>query len=202
LTRRKNAPTLAKLLRQAVTGNKKPVAFVLAGHNGSGKSTLWNERLSPRLQIPLINADRLTTSILPEWDPEALLLPPWAQALRDEDDRWQMLSQEGVRAFTALVMEQKLPFAFETVFSHWELRADGTRYSSKIDEIKKYAGRWVLRRTALRGPGLGRAFVLPGADAAPDRRARRTAQQSLCAFPTHPSCHWCGQQYRRYDTDV
>ena len=33
-------------------------------------------------------------------------------------------------------MEQKLPFAFETVFSHWERRADGKRYSSKIQEIK------------------------------------------------------------------
>jgi predicted ABC-type ATPase len=35
------------------------VAFVVAGHNGSGKSTLWYERLADRLQIPLINADRL-----------------------------------------------------------------------------------------------------------------------------------------------
>ena len=33
-------------------------------------------------------------------------------------------------------MEQKLPFAFETVFSHWERRAHGKRYSSKIQEIK------------------------------------------------------------------
>jgi predicted ABC-type ATPase len=33
-------------------------------------------------------------------------------------------------------MEQRLPFAFETVFSHWERRPDGSYYSSKIEEIE------------------------------------------------------------------
>jgi predicted ABC-type ATPase len=64
------------------------------------------------------------------------MLPDWARAFRDHDARWQRLSQEGVRTFTALVMEQKLPFAFETVFSHWEKRPDGTYLSSKIEEIR------------------------------------------------------------------
>jgi predicted ABC-type ATPase len=136
LSRRKNPPNLTTLLTQAVAGEKKPVAFVLAGHNGSGKSTLWNERLSKHLEIPLINADRLTLSILPERDPVTHILPSWAQHFRDHDERWQRLSQEGVRAFTALVMEQKLPFAFETVFSHWVRQPDGRHYSSKIEEIK------------------------------------------------------------------
>jgi predicted ABC-type ATPase len=123
------------LLRQTVANQKRPVAFVLAGHNGSGKSTLWNERLSDELQIPLINADRLTASILPERDSETQALPAWAQALRDRNQRWQVISQQGVRAFTGLVMEQRLPFAFETVFSHWDEKPDGTFYSSKIEEI-------------------------------------------------------------------
>jgi predicted ABC-type ATPase len=136
LIRRRNPPALARLLVEAVAGSTKPVAFVLAGHNGSGKSTLWAERLAPRLQIPLVNADRLTLSILPEADRESHALPAWAQAFRDRDERWQRLAQEGVRAFTQLIMEQKLPFAFETVFSHWERRPDGKRYSSKIQEIR------------------------------------------------------------------
>jgi predicted ABC-type ATPase len=136
LSRRQNPPSLAQLLNQAVGGEKKPVAFVLAGHNGSGKSTLWNERLSEKLRIPLINADRLTASILPERDRGTQMLPPWAQAFRDNDVRWQRLSQQGVRTFTSLVMEQKLPFALETVFSHWEKRPDGRYFSSKIEEIK------------------------------------------------------------------
>jgi predicted ABC-type ATPase len=135
LSRRKNPPTLARLLKQLAATETKPIAWVLAGHNGSGKSTLWTEHLSDRLRIPLINADRLTVSILPERDVLTGQLPEWAQALRDRDERWQKLSQEAVRTFTALVMEQKLPFAFETVFSHWEPRPDGTYYSSKIDEI-------------------------------------------------------------------
>lgn len=136
MSRRRNPPALTRLLKEAVAGSTKPVAFVLAGHNGSGKSTLWFERLSPRLQIPLVNADRLTLSILPEANPTTRSLPAWARAFRDRDERWQKLAQEGVRTFTALIMEQKLPFAFETVFSHWERRADGAHYSSKIEEIK------------------------------------------------------------------
>jgi predicted ABC-type ATPase len=146
LSRRKEPPSLVRLLRQTVANQKRPVAFVLAGHNGSGKSTLWNERLSEELQIPLINADRLTASILPERDPETQVLPAWAQALRDRNQHWQVISQQGVRAFTGLVMEQRLPFAFETVFSHWEKRSDGTFYSSKIEEIQnmRKAGYFVV----------------------------------------------------------
>ena len=135
MSRRKDPPSLVRLLRQTVANQKRPVAFVLAGHNGSGKSTLWNERLSDELQIPLINADRLTASILPERNLETNALPAWAQVLRDRNERWQVISQQGVRAFTGLVMEQRLPFAFETVFSHWTKQPDGSFYSSKIEEI-------------------------------------------------------------------
>lgn len=82
--------------------------------------------------MPLINADRLTTSILPEKTEEGL--PGWAQRLRDEDQRWHELSQQGVKAFKRLVMAKQIPFAFETVFSHWVERPDGT-IESKADDI-------------------------------------------------------------------
>lgn len=127
-------PPLDRLLKEATQGEEsRPAAFVVAGHNGSGKSTLWYERLVSKLQMPLINADRLTTSILP-MPGEDGLLPSWAQKLRDDDVRWHELSQHGVKAFKRLVMGQRIPFAFETVFSHWRQREDGT-YESKADEI-------------------------------------------------------------------
>ena len=110
----------------------RPIAFVMAGHNGSGKSTLWSERLAPIVELPLINADRLITSILPA--PVGDHLIPWAAKLRDKDSRWQTLAQEGVTAFLGLVTEKKMAFGFETVFSHWKERPDGT-FESKIDVI-------------------------------------------------------------------
>jgi predicted ABC-type ATPase len=128
-------PGLSKLLQQAALSGAKPTAFVLAGHNGSGKTTLWNERLAPQLKIPLVNADRITTSILPPANAATGQLPQWAQRLRDNDTRWQLLSQAGVQAFVGLVMERKMPFAFETVFSHWKKLPSG-RVESKADIIK------------------------------------------------------------------
>jgi predicted ABC-type ATPase len=138
-------PGLSKLLQQAASGKSKPTAFILAGHNGSGKTTLWNERLAPQLQIPLVNADRITASILPPADAATGQLPRWAQRLRDNDIRWQRLSQAGVQAFVGLVMEQNMPFAFETVFSHWKKLPDG-RLESKADIIKtlQAAGYYVV----------------------------------------------------------
>lgn len=123
-------PSADELLADAQGGKPKPVAFVVAGHNGSGKSTLWYERLASKVQMPLVNADRLTMSILPEVNP----LPDWARQLRDHDERWQKLSQNGVGLFRRLIMEQKIPFAYETVFSYWDARGDGT-HASKVDDI-------------------------------------------------------------------
>lgn len=145
MTRRRRPPSLQSLLTHALKGATKPTAFVLAGHNGSGKSTLWYERLAPSLELPLVNADRLTGSLLPPSDPESNPLPDWAQRLRDEDVRWQSLAQEGVRAFISLVMERRMAFAFETVFSHWKKLPDGT-YESKVDIIKdlQSAGYYVV----------------------------------------------------------
>lgn len=130
---RRRAPRLDVLLSGAVKAAGRPAAFVLAGHNGSGKSTLWYDRLVTSLQMPLINADRLTTSILPE-NKGIDGLPAWAQRLRNEDERWHELSQQGVKAFKRLVMDKQIPFAFETVFSHWVEREDGT-IESKADDI-------------------------------------------------------------------
>lgn len=128
-------PTLASLIPQVLAAaNDRPLAFVLSGHNGSGKSTLWNDRLTPIVQLPLINADRLITSILPAPNEDGFL-EPWASALRDNDARWQILAQEGVTAFMGLVTEKRMAFGFETVFSHWRENPDGT-IESKIDVIK------------------------------------------------------------------
>ena len=110
------------------------MAIVLAGHNGSGKSTLWYERLADTLQIPLVNADRLTLSLLPEPGADRRLRA-WASRLRDEDQRWQKLAQDGVQLFMGLAMDQGMPFAFETVFSYLEPRPDGT-FESKVEIIR------------------------------------------------------------------
>lgn len=84
--------------------------------------------------MPLVNADRLTLSLLPPPGRDTML-KGWASRLRDEDVRWQKLSQEAVKLFMGLVMEQGMPFAFETVFSHLQAQADGS-YRSKIDVIR------------------------------------------------------------------
>lgn len=131
----RQSPSLGKLLRFALNSEQRPSAFVLAGHNGSGKSTLWYQRLADQLKLPLVNADRLTLSILPEADKKTRKLPAWAQKLRDDDERWQRLSQDGVGLFRQLIMAQRLPFAFETVFSYWERAKDGT-VLSKADDVQ------------------------------------------------------------------
>lgn len=129
---------------QAQRKTKKPLAIVLAGHNGSGKSTMWRRTLSDQLQIPLINADRLMLSILPEPDSEGALAP-WAKGVRDTDEGWMKVSQNGVQAFVGHAMAAKVPFAMETVFSYWEPQPDGT-VASKLDLIRdmQAAGYFVL----------------------------------------------------------
>lgn len=131
----RSSPSVDRLLRSALDQEARPAAFVLAGHNGSGKSTLWYQRLADRLQLPLVNADRLTLSILPEPDPKTRMLPSWAQRLRDEDARWHKLSQDSVGLFRQLIMDRRMPFAYETVFSYWEKTANG-RHRSKADDIR------------------------------------------------------------------
>ena len=129
---------------QAQQKTKTPVAIVLAGHNGSGKSTMWRKRLSSQFQIPLINADRMMLSILPEPGSDGAL-DDWAQSLRDTDENWMKVAQDGVQAFVGHAMRAKVPFAMETVFSYWEEQPDGS-VLSKIDLIKdmQRAGYFVL----------------------------------------------------------
>src|SRR5579871_5105234 len=114
--------------------SQKPLAIVLAGHNGSGKSTMWYRHLSSVLKLPLITADRMMMSMLPEVRP-GQRLPDWAKELRDTDRSWMKVAQEGVQAFIAKALANKVPFATETVFSYWEPRGDGT-VASKIDNIR------------------------------------------------------------------
>lgn len=123
---------------------RKPLAIVVAGHNGSGKSTMWNGLLADRLQIPLINADRMMMSILPEPGDDGHL-SEWARALRDEDRGWMGVAQQGVNAFVGHAMGAKVPFAMETVFSYWEPQPNGA-ILSKIDLIREMqaAGYFVL----------------------------------------------------------
>lgn len=123
---------------------ERPLAIILAGHNGSGKSTMWRKTLSDQLRIPLINADRMMLSILPEPNDDGALTD-WARNLRDTDQGWMAVAQRGVQAFVAHAMQAKVPFAMETVFSHWKENEDGT-VESKIDQIREMqaAGYFVL----------------------------------------------------------
>ena len=72
-------------------------------------------------------------------------LVPWAAQLRDTNEGWMRVAQQGVQAFVGHAMGARVPFAMETVFSYWEDRADGT-IASKIDLIKdlQAAGYFVL----------------------------------------------------------
>jgi predicted ABC-type ATPase len=105
----------------------------MAGHNGSGKSTFWRRTLADEFRIPLINADRMMLSILPEPDADGAL-PDWASHVRDTNEDWMRVAQQGVQGFVNYAMNAPVPFAMETVFSHWRPRPDGT-VESKIDLI-------------------------------------------------------------------
>ena len=131
-------------VRREQRRSKKPLAVILAGHNGSGKSTMWLNHLSSDFRIPLVNADRMMMSVLPEPD-RASRLPKWAQELRDTNKSWMTVAQKGVEAFVAQAMSHGVPFAMETVFSHWRDVGDG-KFESKIDLIRQMqdAGYFVL----------------------------------------------------------
>jgi len=131
-------------VRREQSRSNKPLAVIMAGHNGSGKSTMWLNHLSPKFQIPLVNADRMMLSVLPESD-TARQLPKWAQDLRDTNTSWMSVAQKGVEAFVAQAMLRGVPFAMETVFSHWRELPTG-KFESKIDLIRQMqtAGYFVL----------------------------------------------------------
>jgi len=105
---------------------------------------MWRRSLADKLQIPLINADRMMLSILPEPGDDGLLTD-WAATLRDTDRGWMGVAQQGVNAFVGHAMGAKVPFAMETVFSYWEQQDDGS-IRSKVDLIREMqaAGYFVL----------------------------------------------------------
>src|ERR1700761_913481 len=105
---------------------------------------MWRRALADRLEMPLINADRMMLSILPEPGEDGHLVP-WAARLRDRDIGWMRVAQQGVQAFVGHAMAAKVPFAMETVFSYWEEQPDG-RIASKLDLIRNLqaAGYFVL----------------------------------------------------------
>ncbi len=95
---------------------------------------MWSKHLASRLKMPLINADRMMMTILPDRGRRSL--PRWAQKLRDENESWMSVAQKGIEAFVVHAMSHKVPFAMETVFSHWKERTDGS-VESKIDRIQE-----------------------------------------------------------------
>jgi len=121
------------LIIESQNPEKRPIAVVLAGHNGSGKSTMWYEQLSNQLKIPLMNADRLMLSLFPEASGKKPL-PEWAEEIRDKNTEWMRVAQLATQAYVTMVIERKLPFATETVFSHWKDLGNG-KFESKIDLI-------------------------------------------------------------------
>lgn len=139
-----NPLTAIQKITEAQSNLKKPLAIIVAGHNGSGKSTFWHRTLANELQLPLVNADRMMLSILPEPTSDGSLVP-WARTLRDEHQGWMQVAQRGVHAFVGHALAAKVPFALETVFSDWRPQPDGT-FASKIDQIKQLqaAGYYVL----------------------------------------------------------
>jgi predicted ABC-type ATPase len=139
----KEIEVAVKGILSALNKSKKPQAVILAGHNGSGKSTMWYQHLADLFRIPLVNADRMMLSILPEsfsGDGTKRPLPPWAVAIRDTNSSWMHVAQKGVEAFVAQAMAHQVPFAMETVFSYWEELPDGT-VKSKIDLISQLQAR-------------------------------------------------------------
>ena len=124
---------LIKLIEELKSGVDGPFAIILAGHNGSGKSTMWYKYLADKIQMPLINADRMMLSILPEACVEKPL-QEWAVSIRDNNQDWMKVAQKGVEAFVTQAMNKKVDFAMETVFSHWRVLENG-KVESKIDKI-------------------------------------------------------------------
>lgn len=130
--------TLAGAMNRVLKAQRqsaKPLGIVLSGHNGSGKSTMWRKHLSAKLRIPLVNADRMMLAVLPEPNRKKRLVR-WAAELRDADPSWMRVAQKGVEAFVAQAIANKVPFAMETVFSHWRERPDGA-IDSKIQLIEQ-----------------------------------------------------------------
>ncbi len=127
--------TVRGAVRMALPQESRQLAIVLCGHNGSGKSTLWYEFLADHFKIPLLNADRMLLSLLPEQH-DGRLWPAWAQRFRDQNALWMGISQRGIAGLMNEAIASQATFVFETVFSYWQPMPDGT-VRSKIDLIER-----------------------------------------------------------------
>ncbi|WP_070359505.1 hypothetical protein [Duganella sp. HH105] len=119
----------------ALPQKDRRLAIVVCGHNGSGKSTLWYEFLTDYFKIPLLNADRLLLSLLPDQHGNRPW-PVWAQRFRDQNALWMGISQRGLTGVMNEAIAKQATFAFETVFSYWQPMPDGT-IRSKLDLIQQ-----------------------------------------------------------------
>ena len=127
--------TVRGAVRLALPKQDRRLAIIVCGHNGSGKSTLWYEFLADQFKIPLLNADRVLLSLLPE-QRESSPWPVWAQRLRDQNGLWMEISQRGLAGLMNEAIAKRATFAFETVFSYWQAVPDGT-IRSKTDLIQR-----------------------------------------------------------------
>jgi len=81
---------------------------------------------------------RLTLSLLPMADDDQKL-KLWAARLRDEDERWQKLFQDGVQLFMGLIVDQLRSFAFETVFSlPWPIASSICRFLNELPCLSSF----------------------------------------------------------------
>ncbi len=137
-------PTAVAKVLEAQADSGKPLAIILAGHNGSGKSTMWYSRLAPVIRIPLINADRMMLSILPEAG-HPTQLPEWARDLRDTNEGWMAVARQSVDSFVVNAMNNQVNFAYETVFSHTEI-GENFEVITKAQQLQRMqrAGFFVL----------------------------------------------------------
>ena len=93
---------------------------------------MWYDHLVDDIKIPLVNADRMMLSILPEPGRDGRLRS-WAQKLRDTDEMWMAVAQKGVQSFVAQAMAKKVPFAMET-FCAGE-RAEGSTFGESRKRV-------------------------------------------------------------------
>ncbi len=161
----------------------KPVALVLAGPDGAGKSTLWERKLAGLMQLPLIGSERMMAAMLP-----AVSGPHQPEWVREVQPHWPAMARLASQAAVAQAMACQVPFAWETSFSHWQRRADGT-YESGIDRLREIqdAGYFVLMIYV----GLANAAIaerrvssraLQGGFDLPEERVAARYQRSLMAM--------------------
>ena len=166
--------------RRTLGNFRKPLAIILAGHNGSGKSTLWVRPAWPTASgYPLINADRMMLSVLPEKRPS--LLGNRAQRQERGLDASLRMAQSACGAGNGAAV----PFATETVFSHWQQRGDGT-FASKIDVVRNCKRLGILYLRSFVGLG-DVGYRSPGSKPARPEAVTTSRAETSRAVSAHPA---------------